>query len=132
MTPEQIAISKYLIEYRNQDGSLLLPQYGGCWHSAEKQYYTDECGDRDFVYRCSVCRKVVSRSNPNLATPDGFFALWDAMQAREDWDEFDKFLWEQYVIWYSKHDTDIKFSAWLINPLTFPETVAAYLKGLER
>lgn len=121
MTPEQEATCEYLIAYRNPDGSLLLPQFGGCWHCdiTERESFCAECGEH-----YSKC------DNPNLATPQGFFDLKNAMKRREDYNYFLESIGgfgpgELGFTWPLFPDDDI-------NPLTFPSTVATYLKGLER
>lgn len=125
MTPEET--KRYLIEYSNASGELLLPQFGGCWHDFKRRdvakdeapWWSCRCGFEDYV--------TLGNHNPNLSTPDGFFALWNAMQAREDWEDF------AYELFYCYSDESCgEAYKRSINPITFPATVAAYLKGLER
>jgi len=122
MTPEQEATSRYLVEARNTDGSLVFPQFGGCWHNVIPEESEDG-------YLCSICRQW-RRSpyswNPDLFTWPSFGILWEGMQAREYWEEF----YSECVDYYACCG-GMQLMENLINPATFPFTVAAYLKGLK-
>lgn len=141
MTEQQQATCEYLVTYRNPDGSLLLPQHGGCWHEEEstKPYHDGsvvsvcKCGKQSFAYN-GVWTKFKRGdaelfNNPNLFTWPGFGELWEAMQAREDFDRFHNYL---VGVWYQDIDGESPFSVWLNNPATFLSTVESYLQGLER
>lgn len=113
----QTETSRYLIEYRNPDGSLLLPQFGGCWHTLQYEH-----GQNYSQAGCIKCRhsgEIAIFKNPNLFTWANFGLLWEAMQARDDWWKFERSSsqWTNHI--RTEH----------INPLTFPATVRAYLKG---
>lgn len=135
MTPKQQATCEYLVTYRNPDGSLLLPQFGGCWHSNDKlklirdhdgwaDWYCSKCGNyiSEVKWEDGVPTQPLALNNPNLFTWPNFGILWEAMQAREDWWRFAK-----TISMWTNHIEDRH-----INPATFPSTVESYLKGLER
>lgn len=128
MTPKQQATCEYLVTYRNPDGSLLLPQFGGCWHSTDYHSLPVE-----FTPKCDKCERVRKvADNPDLFTWPNFGILWEAMQARDFLadNEFWYVMNTQFKqVMMSHHKIDMYQ---FINPTTFPFTVAAYLRGLER
>lgn len=135
---QAVSDSQFLVEYKDEHG-LLLPQYGGCWHTESNTVpYHDfklipicRCGKRGRAYHPNDFVVVEKFANPNLATPDGFFVLLNAMKARED---FDYFMCRLFYRGYNtpqdaKNDNDGYLHMDYIDPITFPGIVRAYLEG---
>jgi len=122
MTTQEV--NQYLVEARNPDGSLVFPQFGGCWHS-----WLDNNREEGTLL-CKKCKVLLFETpdNPDLFTWPSFGILWEAMQSRED---FGPQLISNIFI-KPQDDAEYRiFSLHVVNPATFPGVVAAYLKGLK-
>ena len=105
---------------------MLTEALGECWHEWEI-----ESPISGWII-CKNCKKypeqVGGEENRTFATPNDFFALWNWAKEQEWWVEF--VLDAIKSFWIGRSQADYaSFSAWLIDPVRFPELLAEFLEG---
>ena len=72
---------------------LIVEALGGCWHNWTYFSATALCADES-DYQCSKCGQWKSEQEfKSLATPEGFFWIWERAQKKEWWPIFKAWFW---------------------------------------
>ena len=105
----------------------IVERLGHCWHEFGVSW---EYMPTLVVKKCKKCCILFNDNydNPNFATPNGFFLLWDKIMEDDDlWCELHTHLWYNDLGIHGDYLTYVHYE--IINPIRFRDAVYDFFLG---